>query len=173
MIGIGFGAHRVICQSERGHVGVVARQRNRRIKRPRVGIDADAVAGPRRVGGADRVGREALRPGGIAAAARDRDVSERQLEVVCVCLDVTVGVGHGKRDGVDVGAGRLIGPPEAELVGTGAGDAGRVRGDSRGIPVVGGDARAADLGLENDRGGRVACWTTPGKSTTPSFTSNT
>ena len=62
MIGMRIGRHRVIGQCERRHVGVIARQGDRRVERTRVGIDADAVAAPEWPGGrADRVGRESSR----------------------------------------------------------------------------------------------------------------
>ncbi len=130
-------AHGVISQSNRRHIGIVARQLDPRLHRARIGIDAGAVATPRRIGGADRVWGIGCRPGDVAAAARGRYFPGRQLEIVGVGLGMAVAVRYRERDGIDVRSEHVISPLKRQLVCGGARDTGRIRGNAGGIPAIG------------------------------------
>ena len=56
MIGIVIGGQRVVRQRQRGNIGVVAGQVERRVEGARVGIDADALAGDDGADGLTRSG---------------------------------------------------------------------------------------------------------------------
>ena len=85
---------------------------------------------------------------------------------------MAVRVGDRERDRVDMCGDVQAIPLEGELVGAGAGD-GRAAGEVGGVPVVRGDRVPLTWAWRMTEPPTFANWVTPGKSTTPSFTSST